>query len=92
MKSKRRLGFTTACLALCAVCVAHLAAAGVQSLFRSAHASEAAKAQAVLHGKRLVTLGRYELNVAFAPDGTLYCFEISAKPARADAQAPAPRA
>lgn len=60
-----------------------LAAARVPT--RAQHAQSLAAQTSVLHARVLLVGDRYELNVAFTPDGQIRCFEINAATRKATA-------
>ena len=94
MKRKHRMGFAlVACLILCAAFFTLRAMARMIGSSRPSPVRKATQPRRpdLLRGKRLLALGQYELNAAFTPDGTFYCFDISAQPAQTTA-AKSPRA
>lgn len=81
MRQRRLLRW--ACAVLIAVCAASYAyrvtACAVRdSLPRQCISLEAAR-EPVLYGKGLVSLGGFELNATFTPDGKFYSFSIAAR-------------
>lgn len=70
-----------ALLVLCLSLFGYGATVTVRSISRRAQArGHGARSQAVLYGRRLVTMGAYELNVSFTPDGQLRCVGVSTAP------------
>lgn len=64
----------------CAACLTLMVAGAYKASAVTPRAADAAapvREEAVLHGRRLLTLGRYELNVSFTPAGRLVCFGIA---------------
>jgi hypothetical protein len=51
--------------------------AGSSVPMRAPHALSAAKQASMLHARVLLISGRFELNVAFTPDGQIHCFQIN---------------
>ncbi|MCA1633780.1 MAG: hypothetical protein LC802_08690 [Acidobacteria bacterium] len=76
---------------LCAACLTTSLAFAYQTLAaarvpaRAPHTQSAAMQTSMLHARVLLISGRFELNVAFTPDGQIHCFHISSVPAKANA-------
>jgi hypothetical protein len=69
-----------ACLSACTALTYQAFAASSAVRPDESRAPRRAAPQTVLHGKGLVRLGGYELNVSFTPGGQLVCFDITAAP------------
>lgn len=64
-----------ACLLLVVACTYRASALPLQT--RAEQAPESAAAEPLVRGERVLTLGGYELNIAFTPAGRLVCFDIT---------------
>lgn len=63
----------------CAVCLLLVVGAYKASAvpLRGPSAAAPRIEESILHGRRLLTLGGYQLNVSFTPAGRLVCFDIA---------------
>jgi hypothetical protein len=64
----------------CAACLSLVIAGSYKALavpLRGPASAAPKVEEAVLYGRRLLTLGGYQLNASFTPAGRLVCFEIA---------------